>query len=69
MEPELSQASNSRRWGILLVFGALGYFLTFMLIARAEPDAHIAAAFGIIPFAIGLGFLLDSALIKRDLKA
>lgn len=69
MEPELSQASHSRRWGILLVFGSLGYFLTFMLIGHVEPDAHVAAAFGIIPFAVGLGFLLDSTLIKRDQKA
>jgi hypothetical protein len=69
MEPELSQAANSRRYGILLVFGALGYFLTFSLIGRVEPDAHVAAAFGIIPFAIGLGFFLDSVLIRRDLKA
>ena len=27
MEPELTQAAHSRRWGILLVFGSLGYFL------------------------------------------
>jgi hypothetical protein len=69
MEPELSQAAHSRRNGILLVCGALGYFLTFSLIGRVEPDAHVAATFGIIPFAVGLGFLLDSVLIKRDLKA
>jgi uncharacterized protein DUF6249 len=69
MQPELPQAAHSRRWGILLVFGALGFFLTFMMIGRVEPDAHVAAAFGIIPFAVGLGFLLDSTLIKRDLKA
>ena len=69
MEPELSQAAHSRRWGILLVFGSLGYSLAFGLIGRVEPDAHVAAAFGIIPFAVGLGFFLDSVLIKRDLKA
>jgi len=69
MEPELTQAAHSRRWGILLVFGSLGYFIAFSLIARVEPDAHVAAAFGIIPFAVGLGFFLDSVLIRRDLKA
>ncbi len=69
MEPELSQAAHSRRNGIILVFGSIGYFITFSLIARVEPDAHIAAAFGIIPFAVGLGFFLDSILIRRDLKA
>jgi Domain of unknown function (DUF6249) len=69
MEPELSQAAHSRRSGILLVCGSLGYTITFMLIGRVEPDAHIAAAFGIIPFAVGLGFFLDSALIRREQKA
>ena len=69
MEPELSQAARSRRAGILLVAASLGYTVAFGLIARAEPDAWVAAAFGIIPFAVGLGFFLDSALIRRDLKA
>ncbi len=69
MEPELSQAAHSRRNGILLVFGSLGYFIAFSLIGRVEPDARVAAAFGIIPFAVGLGFFLDSVLIKRDLRA
>jgi hypothetical protein len=69
MQPELSEADRSRRSGILLVTGALGYMLTFALIARAEPDAWIAAAFGIIPLSVGLGFFLDSALIRRDLHA
>jgi hypothetical protein len=69
MEPELSQAAHSRRNGILLVCGSLGYSIAFSLIGRVESDARVAAAFGIIPFAVGLGFFLDSALIKRDLKA
>ena len=69
LEPELSQAAHSRRNGILLVFGSLGYSIAFSLIGRVEPDAHVAAAFGIIPFAVGLGFFLDSVLIKRDLRA
>jgi hypothetical protein len=28
-----------------------------------------AAAFGVIPFAVGLGFFLDSTLVRRDLRA
>lgn len=68
MEPELSQAAHSRRTGILLVFGAIGYVVTFGLIGRVEPDAWVAAAFGIIPFAVGLGYLLDSALVRRDVR-
>jgi len=69
MEPELTQAARSRRAGILLVCASIGYTVTFALISRAEPDAWVAAAFGIIPFALGLGFFLDATLIRRDLRA
>jgi hypothetical protein len=66
MQPELSQAAQSRRSGILLVAAALGYMITFALIARVEHDAWIAGAFGVIPLSIGAGFFLDSALVRRD---
>lgn len=69
MQPELPEAARSRRAGILLVMAALGYMSTFALIARVEPDAWMATAFGIIPLAVGIGFFLDSALIRRDLRA
>jgi hypothetical protein len=69
MEPELSEAARSRRYGILLIAVAIGYMATFTIIARVEPDAWIASAFGAIPFALGLGYLLDSMLIHRDLRA
>ena len=69
MEPDISEASRSRRSGILLVSAALGYIATFSLIARVEHDVWVAAAFGIIPLALGFGFFLDSALIRRDLRA
>jgi len=69
MEPDLSEAARSRRSGILLVSGAIGYLITFALIARVEPDAWIAASFGAIPLMVGLGFFLDSTLIRRDLRA
>jgi hypothetical protein len=69
MQPELSEAARSRRSGILLVAGALGYIVTFVLIGRVEPDAMIAATFGVIPLAVGLGFFVDHALIRRDAKA
>lgn len=68
MEPELSERARSRRSGILLIAGAVGYMLSFSIIARVEPDAMIAAAFGAIPFTLGLGYFLDSALIARDAK-
>ena len=69
MEPELSQAANSRRAGILLVAGAVGYMITFAIIGRVEHDAWTAAAFGAIPLALGLGFFLDSVLVRRDARA
>ena len=69
MEPDLSEAQHSRRSGILLLTGAIGYMVAFTIIGRVEPDAMVAGAFGAIPFALGLGFFLDSALIRRDAKA
>ena len=69
MEPELPQGATSRRWGILLFSGSLGYIATFTLIARfAEPDAWTAVWFGIIPLAVGIGFFIDWTLIRRDLR-
>jgi len=67
MEAELSEGARSRRSAILLVAGALGYMGTFALIARVEPDAWVATYFGLIPLAIGLGYFVDFALIRRDL--
>jgi preprotein translocase subunit Sss1 len=69
MQAELSEAARSRRAGILLVAGAIGYIVTFVLIGRVEPDAMIAATFGVIPLAVGVGFFVDHALIRRDAKA
>jgi hypothetical protein len=68
MQMELSEAARSRRAGILLVAGALGYIVTFVLIGRQEPDAMIAATFGMIPLAVGVGFFVDHALIRRDAR-
>jgi hypothetical protein len=68
MEPELPETAKSRRAGILLIAGAVGYMLAFTIMARVEPDALIASAFGAIPFTLGLGYLLDSTLIRRDAR-
>ncbi len=71
MQPELTQAARSRRAGILLVSGALGYIATFGLIAQIEADRDVwtAAAFGIIPLAVGIGYFLDWSFIRRDARA
>ena len=69
MEPELPHSARSRRAGILLVAGALGYMATFAVIARMEPDAWAAAAFGMIPFSVGIGYFVDAFMVRRDLAA
>ena len=69
MEPDLTEAAHSRRAGILLIAGAVGYMLTFTILARVEPDAQAVGAFGAIPFALGLGYLLDSTLIRHDARS
>lgn len=69
MQPELSEAARSRRAGIVFVSAAAGYIITFALIGRVEPDAWVAAAFGAIPLAVGIGFFVDSVLIRRDARA
>ncbi len=69
MQSELSPAAQSRRSGILLTAASLGYMITFALISRYESDAWVAGAFGVIPLTVGLGFFLDSALIRRDLHS
>jgi hypothetical protein len=66
IEPDLSEAASSRRSGILCIAGAAGYMIAFSIIARFEHDAMMIGAFGAIPFTLGLGFLLDSVLIRRD---
>lgn len=68
MEPDLSEAAHSRRAGILLVAGSIGYMLAFTILARYEPDAMMAGAFGAIPFTLGIGYFIDSALIRRDAR-
>jgi hypothetical protein len=71
VEPELNQAARSRRAGILLVSGALGYILAFGLIAQIQrnPDVWTAAALGMIPLAVGVGYFVDWKLINRDARA
>jgi hypothetical protein len=71
MEPEMSQFARSRRAGILLVSGGLGFITMFAVIARivGEPETLVASAVGILPLAVGIGYFLDAALIHRDMKA
>jgi hypothetical protein len=69
MQPELSEGARSRRSGILLTAGAIGYMAAFATLGRYDSDAFSVAAFGLIPLALGLGFFVDSMLIRRDARA
>jgi len=57
VEPELNQAARSRRAGILL--GLIAQI-------QADRDEWTAAALGIIPLAVGVGYFVDWKLIHRE---
>jgi hypothetical protein len=71
VEPELNQAARSRRAGILLVSGAIGFIVTFGLIGQiqADRDFWTTAVLGIIPLAVGIGFFVDWKLLHPDARA
>jgi len=70
-EPELNQTARSRRSGILLISGAIGFIVTFGIIARVtgEPETWVVSSFGCIPLAVGIGYFIDWALLRRDAHA
>ena len=67
-EEPISAAARSRKNAILLISGAIGYIATFGVIAGVvhEPETWTAAAFGLIPLSIGIGYLLDFSLTRRE---
>ena len=67
MADELPPHARSRKAGILLTAGGLGYLLAFTLLARYEPDAMQAAAFGLIPICVGIGYFIDAMLVRREM--
>ena len=71
MEPEVNQAARSRRSGILLVSGAIGFIVTFGLIAQIQADRDIwtVAALGIVPLAVGAGYFVDWRMVHHDARA
>jgi hypothetical protein len=69
MQADLSEAARSRRSGILFGRRRWVTLRPSRLSDAWEPDATIAAAFGIIPLAVGIGFFVDHALIQRDAEA
>jgi hypothetical protein len=67
MAAELPPHARSRKAGILLTAGGLGYVLTFVALATFEHDAAEAAVFGIIPISIGIGYFVDFVMVRREL--
>jgi hypothetical protein len=69
MQPDLPEGERSRRFGILLTRWSDRLHGDFRADRACRADAWMAAAFGIIPLALGWGFFVDSALIRKDLHA
>jgi len=67
-EEPVAPAARSRKNAILLICGAIGYIATFGVIAGIshEPDTWIAAAFGLIPLSVGIGYFLDFTITRRE---
>lgn len=67
-EEPVAPAARSRKNAILLISGAIGFMATFGVIAvlSRETDTWAAAAFGLIPLSIGIGYLLDFTLTRRE---
>jgi len=67
-EEPIAPSARSRKNAILLISGALGYIATFGLIAGIvhEPETWTAAAFGLIPLSLGVGYLLDFTITRRE---
>jgi hypothetical protein len=61
---------NARRAGIVLVSVGLGIIAFGLLLTWIvnERDVLTVAAAGVIPLAIGVGFMIDYQLQKRELS-
>jgi hypothetical protein len=66
----LRSMANARRAGIVLISigaGLIGFFLLLTWILH-QHEVLSGAAAGVIPLAIGVGFLIDYNLQKRELS-
>ena len=65
----LRSLSNARRAGIVLISTGVGIMLFFVVLAAIVRTREVlsGAAAGLIPFAIGVGFLIDYNLQKREM--
>jgi|SRR5215469_492824 len=67
-EEPVPPAARSRKNAILLISGAIGFMATFGVIAVVdhEPETWAAAAFGLLPLSIGIGYLLDFTISRNE---
>ncbi len=65
----MQSLGNTRRTAIVLISSGVGLMLFFSMVAWIEQKHEVLSgvAIGLIPLAIGLGFLIDYNLQKRDL--
>jgi hypothetical protein len=68
-EPMQSLA-NARRTAIVLISSGIGLTLFFILLSFIVGERHVlaGAAVGLMPLAVGIGFVIDYHLQKRDLS-
>jgi hypothetical protein len=61
--------ASTRRTAIVLISTGIGIILSFMVLAWIVDEHHVLSggAFGLIPLCIGIGFLIDYAMQKREL--
>jgi hypothetical protein len=66
----MQSLANARRTAIVLISSGIGLALFFILLSFivSERDVLAGAAVGLMPLAVGIGFVIDYHLQKRDLS-
>jgi hypothetical protein len=66
----MQSLANARRTAIVLISSGIGLALFFIVLAYilSERDVLAGAAVGLMPLAVGIGFVIDYYLQKRDLS-
>jgi hypothetical protein len=66
----MQSLANTRRTAIVLISSGIGLALFFIVLAFivGQRDVLAGAAVGLMPLAVGVGFVIDYHLQKRDLS-
>jgi hypothetical protein len=66
----MQSLANTRRTAIVLISSGMGLALFFIVLSLIvnNRDVLAGAAVGLMPLAVGVGFLIDYNLQKRDLS-